>query len=93
MERFSNGRVGEGYRFMKMLQYVKLKSRIWNNVSFGNLKERKTSILKDIVIMDSCEQGGIYLFIYLFDEKQQCYKLCLESKGLSMIDFTEWLYV
>ena len=40
---------------MKKLQFVKSKSKEWNKVSFGDLKEKKKNILTDIVGLDAKE--------------------------------------
>ena len=44
---------------MKKLQFVKSKSKKWNRVSFGDLKEEKKNIFTDIVGLDAKEQEGI----------------------------------
>ena len=41
------------------LQYVKAKLKEWNKVSFGELNERKKSILNEIANIDAIEQEGI----------------------------------
>ena len=38
---------------MKKLQFVKSKLKEWNRVSFGDLKEKKKTILTDIVGLDA----------------------------------------
>ena len=40
------------------LQYVKAKLKEWNKVSFGELNERKKSILNEIANFDAIEQVG-----------------------------------
>ena len=46
----------EGLKFMKRLQFVKANLKEWNKVSFGELKERKKSILNDLANFDAFEQ-------------------------------------
>ncbi|RVX05281.1 Transposon TX1 uncharacterized 149 kDa protein [Vitis vinifera] len=48
----------EGHKFMRRLQYVKAKLKEWNKFSFGELKEKKKSILNDLAIFDAIEQEG-----------------------------------
>ncbi|RVW38710.1 Transposon TX1 uncharacterized 149 kDa protein [Vitis vinifera] len=48
----------EGYKFMRRLQYVKAKLKEWNKFSFGELKEKKKSILNDLANFDAIEQKG-----------------------------------
>ena len=48
----------EGHKFMRRLQYVKAKLKEWNKFSFGELKEKKKSILNDLANFDAIEQVG-----------------------------------
>ena len=48
----------EGHKFMRKLQFVKVKLKEWNKEFFGVLKERKKSILSDIANID-VEQEGV----------------------------------
>ncbi|KAJ9703126.1 hypothetical protein PVL29_004763 [Vitis rotundifolia] len=48
----------EGHKFMWRLQYVKAKLKEWNKFSFGELKEKKKSILNDLANFDAIEQEG-----------------------------------
>ncbi|WJZ85876.1 hypothetical protein VitviT2T_005388 [Vitis vinifera] len=48
----------EGHKFMRRLQYVKAKLKEWNKSSFGELKEKKKSILNDLANFDAIEQEG-----------------------------------
>ncbi|RVW93866.1 Transposon TX1 uncharacterized 149 kDa protein [Vitis vinifera] len=48
----------EGYKFMRRLQYVKAKLKEWIKSSFGELKEKKKSILNDLANFDAIEQEG-----------------------------------
>ena len=43
---------------MRRLQYVKAKLKEWNKSSFGELKEKKKSILNDLANFDAIEQEG-----------------------------------
>ena len=43
---------------MRKLQFVKAKLKEWNKVSFGELNERKKSILNEIANFDALEQEG-----------------------------------
>ncbi|RVW83280.1 putative mitochondrial protein [Vitis vinifera] len=64
-ECFSSWRRGfqgngwEGHKFMRKLQFVKAKLKGWNKDSFGDLKERKKSILNEIAKIDAVEQEGV----------------------------------
>ena len=44
---------------MRKLQYVKAKLKDWNKDTFGVLKERKQSILEEIVNIDAVEQEEV----------------------------------
>ena len=44
---------------MRKLQFVKAKLKEWNKVSFGELNERKKSILNEIANFDAIEQEGV----------------------------------
>ncbi|RVW49919.1 Transposon TX1 uncharacterized 149 kDa protein [Vitis vinifera] len=46
----------EGHKFMRRLQFVKAKLKEWNKVSFGELNEKKKSILNDLANFDAIEQ-------------------------------------
>ena len=46
----------EGYKFMRKLQFVKAKLKEWNKASFGELNERKKSILFELANFDTIEQ-------------------------------------
>ncbi|RVW41750.1 hypothetical protein CK203_082054 [Vitis vinifera] len=48
----------EGHKFMRRLQFVKAKLKEWNKLSFGELNEKKKSILKDLANFDAIEQDG-----------------------------------
>ena len=48
----------EGHKFMRKLQFVKAKLKVWNKASFGELNERKKSILFDLANFDTMEQEG-----------------------------------
>ncbi|RVX04307.1 Beta-arabinofuranosyltransferase RAY1 [Vitis vinifera] len=48
----------EGHKFMRRLQYVKAKLKEWNKFSFGELKEKKKSILNDLANFDAIEHEG-----------------------------------
>ncbi|KAJ9708595.1 hypothetical protein PVL29_000566 [Vitis rotundifolia] len=48
----------EGHKFMRKLQFLKAKLKEWNKTSFGDLIERKKSILFDLANFDSMEQKG-----------------------------------
>ncbi|RVW16207.1 Transposon TX1 uncharacterized 149 kDa protein [Vitis vinifera] len=48
----------EGHKFMRKLQFVKAKLKEWNKDSFGELNERKKSILSDLANFDTLEQEG-----------------------------------
>ncbi|RVW69351.1 Transposon TX1 uncharacterized 149 kDa protein [Vitis vinifera] len=48
----------EGHKFMRRLQFVKVKVKEWNKLSFGELNEKKKSILKDLANFDAIEQDG-----------------------------------
>ena len=52
------GNEWEGHKFMRRLQYVKAKLKEWNKFSFGELKEKKKSILNDLANFDAIEQEG-----------------------------------
>ena len=39
----------EGFKFMKRLNFVKNKIKIWNKEVFGDLREAKDSIVKELV--------------------------------------------
>ena len=41
---------------MRQLQFVKAKLKAWNKASFGELNERKKSILLDLANFDTMEQ-------------------------------------
>ncbi|KAJ9680326.1 hypothetical protein PVL29_019595 [Vitis rotundifolia] len=56
--RCFQGNGWEGHKFMRRLQFVKANLKEWNKVSFGELNERKKSILNDLVIFDAIEQEG-----------------------------------
>ena len=43
---------------MRRLQSVKAKLNEWNKVSFGELNEKKKSILNDLANFDAIEQVG-----------------------------------
>ena len=43
---------------MRRLQFVKAKLKEWNKLSFGELNEKKKSILKDLANFDAIEQDG-----------------------------------
>ena len=43
---------------MRKLQFVKAKLKEWNKASFGELNERKKSILIDLANFDTLEQEG-----------------------------------
>ena len=43
---------------MRKLQFVKAKLKEWNKASFGELNERKKSILFDLANFDTMEQEG-----------------------------------
>ena len=43
---------------MRQLQFVKAKLKAWNKASFGELNERKKSILFDLTNFDTMEQEG-----------------------------------
>ena len=43
---------------MRKLQFIKAKLKEWNNASFGELNERKKSILFDLTNFDTMEQEG-----------------------------------
>ncbi|RVX14383.1 Transposon TX1 uncharacterized 149 kDa protein [Vitis vinifera] len=46
----------EGHKFMRRVQFVKAKLKEWNKVSFGELNEKKKSILNDLANFDAIEQ-------------------------------------
>ena len=46
----------EGHKFMRQLQFVKAKLKAWNKASFGEINERKKSILLDLANFDTMEQ-------------------------------------
>ena len=48
----------ECHKFMRRLQFVKAKLKEWNKLSFGELNEKKKSILKDLANFDAIEQDG-----------------------------------
>ncbi|RVX07512.1 hypothetical protein CK203_025217 [Vitis vinifera] len=48
------------HKFMRRLQYVKAKLKEWNKFSFGELNEKKKSILNDLANFDAIEQGEIH---------------------------------
>ncbi|RVW38475.1 Transposon TX1 uncharacterized 149 kDa protein [Vitis vinifera] len=48
----------EGHKFTRRLQYAKAKLKEWNKFSFGELKEKKKSILNDLANFDAIEQEG-----------------------------------
>ncbi|RVW83275.1 Transposon TX1 uncharacterized 149 kDa protein [Vitis vinifera] len=48
----------EGHKFMRRLQSVKAKLKEWNKLSFGELNEKKKSILNDLANFDAIEQEG-----------------------------------
>ena len=58
----------EGHKFMRKLQYVKAKLKDWNKDTFGVLKERKQSILEEIVNIDVVEQEGFFLLNFQLKE-------------------------
>ena len=41
---------------MRKLQFIKAKLKEWNKASFGELNERKKSILCDLANVDTMEQ-------------------------------------
>ena len=43
---------------MRRLQFVKAKVKEWNKLSFGELNEKKKSILNDLANFDAIEQEG-----------------------------------
>ena len=43
---------------MRKLQFVKAKLKEWNKASFGELNERKKSILIELANFDTMEQEG-----------------------------------
>ena len=45
----------ERNRFMQMFQDIKAKLKIWNMDTFGDIKEGKEAVLRDIARIDSCE--------------------------------------
>ena len=47
---------------MRKLQFVKAKLKGWNKDSFGELNERKKSILNEIANIDAVKQEGILTF-------------------------------
>ncbi|RVW83935.1 hypothetical protein CK203_042060 [Vitis vinifera] len=63
-ENFRNWKRGfqgngwEGHKFMRRLQSVKAKLKEWNKFSFGELNEKKKSILNDLDNFDAIEQEG-----------------------------------
>ncbi|RVW74568.1 LINE-1 retrotransposable element ORF2 protein [Vitis vinifera] len=48
----------EGHKFMRKLQFVKAKLKVWNKNTFGMLKERKKTTLDEIAYIDAIEQEG-----------------------------------
>ena len=54
-----DGNDWEGHKFMRKLQFVKVKLKDWNKNSFGTLKERKKNILDEIANIDAIEQEGV----------------------------------
>ena len=48
----------ESHKFMRRLQSVKAKLKEWNKFSFGELNEKKKSILNDLANFDAIEQVG-----------------------------------
>ncbi|RVX20143.1 Transposon TX1 uncharacterized 149 kDa protein [Vitis vinifera] len=54
--RSFQGNGWEGHKFMMRLQSVKTKLKEWNKVSFGELNEKKKSILNDLANFDAFEQ-------------------------------------
>ncbi|RVW17847.1 hypothetical protein CK203_078615 [Vitis vinifera] len=50
----------EGHKFMRKLQFVKAKLKEWNKLSFGELNERKKSILNEIANFDAIEQEEVF---------------------------------
>ena len=67
MERFLGKWLGR-HKFMRKLQYVKAKLKDWNKDTFGVLKERKQSILEEIVNIDVVEQEGFFLLNFQLKE-------------------------
>ena len=47
---------------MRKLQFVKAKLKGWNKDSFGELNERKKSILNEITNIAAVEQEGVLTF-------------------------------
>lgn len=45
----------EGYKIMQKLQGMKAKLKLWNKDNFGNIKEKKEAIIKDITMVDFYE--------------------------------------
>ena len=60
--RSFQGNGWEGHKFMRKLQFVKAKLKGWNKDSFGELNERKKSILNEIANIDVVKQEGILTF-------------------------------
>ncbi|RVW79924.1 hypothetical protein CK203_041400 [Vitis vinifera] len=58
VQGISEGNGWEGHKFMRRLQSVKAKLKEWNKVSFGELNEKKKSILNDLANFDAIEQVG-----------------------------------
>ena len=50
--------MGEDHKFMRKLQFVKAKLKEWNKASFGELNERKKSILSDLANFYTLDREG-----------------------------------
>ena len=50
------GNEWEGHKFMRKLQFVNAKLKEWNKTSFGELNERKKSIMFELANFDTMEQ-------------------------------------
>ena len=49
--------ISEGHMFEQKLKCIKANMKIWNNATFGDIKERKETIKMDIAMVDSHEWG------------------------------------
>ena len=71
---------------MRKLQFVKAKLKEWNKVSFGELNERKKSILNEIANFDAIEQVGGLIYELLVQRALRKWEL----EELILREETHW---
>lgn len=61
----------EGFHFMKKLQHLKQRLRVWNRNTFGHLKEKKYSIWSEVETIDRKAMDDGCLPPHLKDRRNQ----------------------